>query len=145
MRYAFHTMPKQSSVPTARGSGNPVSACPLQTLSRAIGGKWKIAIIGHLLTQGPQRPGELRRRLDGISEKVLLDQLRQLAADGLVMRKDFQSIPPRVEYRLSDVGLDLAQRLAPLAEWSAANLPLTESDRDRASEAVWHTPSPQAP
>ena len=78
-------------------------ACPVATAVALIGGKWKLLILRNLRTR-PWRFNELQRDLDGISQKVLTDSLRQMIDDGLVYRHDYQELPPRVEYRLTDLG-----------------------------------------
>lgn len=80
--------------------------CPVATTVSLIGSKWKILIIRDLRNR-PWRFNELQRSLDGISQKVLTDSLRQMADDGLIIRKDYKTNPPRVEYYLSDVGKEL--------------------------------------
>ncbi len=78
-------------------------ACPVATAVSLIGGKWKLLILRNLKTR-PWRFNELQRDLDGISQKVLTDSLRQMIDDGLVYRHDYQEMPPRVEYGLTDLG-----------------------------------------
>ena len=73
------------------------------------------------LIPGPLRWSELRREVEGISEKMLASTLRTLEADGLVAREAFPTIPPRVEYRLTTRGRELTDRLEPLMGWIAAN------------------------
>lgn len=80
--------------------------CPVATTVSLIGSKWKILIIRDLRNR-PWRFNELQRSLDGISQKVLTDSLRQMADDGLIIRKDYKTNPPRVEYSLSDLGKEL--------------------------------------
>ena len=78
--------------------------CPVATAVSLIGGKWKLLIIRNLKVR-PWRFNELQRNIDGISQKVLTDSLRQMIDDGLVYRHDYQEIPPKVEYSLSDIGM----------------------------------------
>lgn len=96
--------------------------CPLRAVTHAIGGKWKIPILGHLTLRGPLRPSELRRLIGPVSEKVLADQLRELEESGLVTRHDHGTVPPHVEYALTPLGLELGQHLGALAAWSQARL-----------------------
>lgn len=77
--------------------------CPVATTVGLIGNKWKLLIIQQILT-GPKRFGELRKTLDGISQKVLTDSLREMESDGLLIRTVFPEVPPRVEYCLSELG-----------------------------------------
>ncbi|MFC4336986.1 winged helix-turn-helix transcriptional regulator [Salininema proteolyticum] len=81
-----------------------------------VGGKWKLNMMW-VLDQGPRRFGEIRRLLEGISEKVLTEQLRQLEQDGIVSRTVYAEIPPRVEYELTELGWELAGALKPLEDW----------------------------
>ena len=78
--------------------------CPVATAVSLIGGKWKLLIIRNL-KERPWRFNELQRDIEGISQKVLTDSLRQMIDDGLVYRHDYQEIPPKVEYSLSDIGM----------------------------------------
>ncbi len=81
-----------------------------------LGGKWKPLIVYHL-ANGPKRTGELRRLVTNVSEKMLIQHLKELSDDGLIRRIDFQTVPPHVEYELTDFGRKLTERLAPLCEW----------------------------
>ena len=78
-------------------------ACPVATAVSLVGGKWKLLIIRNLRVR-PWRFNELQRDLEGISQKVLTDSLRQLTDDGLVLRYDYREMPPKVEYRLTELG-----------------------------------------
>ncbi len=80
--------------------------CPVATSVALIGSKWKLLIIRNLL-QRPWRFNELRKDLDGISQKVLTDSLRSMEEDGLITRTVYPEVPPRVEYALSDLGKSL--------------------------------------
>ena len=86
-----------------------------------IGGRWKCVIIYKLL-ECTHRYGELRRELAPISEKILIQQLRELEADGIVHRKVFQEIPPKVEYSLTRHGATLKAVLEPLCDWSRKHM-----------------------
>ncbi|WP_067695131.1 winged helix-turn-helix transcriptional regulator [Nocardia jejuensis] len=81
-----------------------------------VGGKWKLHLMW-VLSEGPQRFGRIRRMLDGVSEKVLAENLRQLEAHGVVHREIYPEIPPRVEYSLTLLGEELALALRPLEAW----------------------------
>ena len=94
----------------------PPYECGLDAAVDVIGGKWKVSILW-ALAEKPRRPGELRRGVKGISEKMLIQQLRQMEADGLVMRTAYPEIPPRVEYALTPLGESLNQALIPLGDW----------------------------
>lgn len=91
-------------------------ACPVATAVTLIGGKWKLLILRNLRTR-PWRFNELQRDLDGISQKVLTDSLRQMIDDGLVYRHDYQELPPRVEYKLTDLGTKMLPILDALADF----------------------------
>jgi DNA-binding HxlR family transcriptional regulator len=83
-----------------------------------IGGKWKVSILCQLgMTR--RRFGELRRLIPGVSEKVLIQQLRELESDRIVLREIYDEVPPRVEYSLTDYGEGLSEALAPLGAWGA--------------------------
>ncbi|GAA5045717.1 hypothetical protein GCM10023318_10390 [Nocardia callitridis] len=81
-----------------------------------VGGKWKMHLMW-VLGEGPQRFGQIRRLLDGVSEKVLAENLRQLEASGIAHREVYAEVPPRVEYSLTALGEELAVALRPLGEW----------------------------
>ncbi|MCY0389035.1 helix-turn-helix domain-containing protein [Robbsia sp. Bb-Pol-6] len=101
--------------------------CGLDVALRYIGGKWKPILLFHL--QGrPRRFGELKRLVGGISEKVLIQQLRDLTEDCILTRHDFKEVPPRVEYAITDFGRTLAQALRPLCDWGNANRAGVPSD-----------------
>ena len=93
-----------------------VYSCGLEAALEVVGGKWKAIVLWHIAPQ-PRRFGELRRAVTGISEKMLIQQLREMEADGIVVRKDFQEVPPRVEYSLTPFGVSLTEALRPLCEW----------------------------
>ena len=90
--------------------------CPIEVTLDVIGGKWKCLILWHLRGR-PYRPGELRRLIPNISEKMLTQQLRELEADGVVRREAFGEVPPRVEYSLSEHGRTLNGVLETLCGW----------------------------
>ncbi len=89
--------------------------CPVGLFLQLVGNKWKILIIRDLLP-GTKRFGELRRSV-GCSQKVLTDNLRELEGDGLIIRKVYAEVPPRVEYTLSSMGNSLRPVLDTIAEW----------------------------
>jgi DNA-binding HxlR family transcriptional regulator len=78
--------------------------CPVEVAVNLVGDKWKILIIRNLLLLGTQRFLELHKGIEGISQKMLTQQLRQLETDGLIMRKIYPVSPPKVEYSLTDFG-----------------------------------------
>ena len=93
--------------------------CPVETTLALIGEKWKILIIRDLLN-GTKRFNELKCACSGITQKVLTTNLRQMEDDGLVIRKVYKQMPPKVEYTLSDVGYSLAGVLNEMATWGSA-------------------------
>ncbi|MFV0479239.1 MAG: winged helix-turn-helix transcriptional regulator [Anaerorhabdus sp.] len=84
--------------------------CPIATTVSLIGSKWKLLIIRNLMNR-PWRFNELQKSLDGISQKVLTESLRQLTEDGLVYREDYKTNPPKVEYGLTELGKKLLKVL----------------------------------
>ncbi|CAN7600653.1 winged helix-turn-helix transcriptional regulator [Neorhizobium sp. LjRoot104] len=90
--------------------------CGLEAVLAILGGKWKPLIVYHL-AGGSKRTGQLRRLVTNVSEKMLIQHLKELTDDGVIQRIDFQKVPPHVEYELTDFGRTLAQVLAPLCEW----------------------------
>jgi DNA-binding HxlR family transcriptional regulator len=94
--------------------------CPTRTVLDHVTSKWGVLVIIALSRQG-LRWGELRRTIEGISEKMLASTLRTLEADGLVLREAQATIPPRVDYSLTDRGHELADRMLPLMDWIADN------------------------
>ena len=90
--------------------------CGLEAVLAILGGKWKPLIVYHLAS-GPKRTGQLRRLVTGVSEKMLIQHLKELTDDGVIRRMDFRTVPPHVEYELSDFGQSLAILLAPLCDW----------------------------
>ena len=94
-------------------------ACPVATTVSLIGSKWKLLIMRNLLYR-PWRFNELRRDLDGISQKVLTDSLRSMEADGLVVRTVYPEVPPRVEYALSPLGESMQPIIHSMEEWGRA-------------------------
>jgi DNA-binding HxlR family transcriptional regulator len=99
----------------------PGFTCGLDVTLRVIAGKWKPLII-YFLIQGPSRYGALKRAVRGVSDKMLIQQLKELEADGIVIRKDYQEVPPRVDYTLTPLGHSLAQALVPLCNWGSDNM-----------------------
>ena len=103
----------------------PPETCQAQAVLQLLSGKWKLVVLW-VLRDGPLRFGEVRDRIDGISEKVLTQQLRALERDGLVARTAFPEIPPRVEYRLAPRACELVPVLNNLAAWSREHLALPD-------------------
>ena len=91
-------------------------ACPVEITMGLIGDKWKVLIIRDLLA-GTKRFGELKKSLSGITQKVLTNNLRQMESSGLISRKVYAEVPPRVEYSLTDTGLSLKPILDSMVNW----------------------------
>ncbi|MPZ79116.1 MAG: transcriptional regulator [Actinophytocola sp.] len=102
-------------------------SCGLDAAIDVVGGKWKPLILWALHAHGPCRFGELRRLVSGITEKMLIQQLRQMEADGLVHREVYRQVPPRVDYSMTDYGASLNTALLPLGEWGERNMARIES------------------
>src|ERR1700688_4292450 len=94
--------------------------CALYAALFVLGGKWKPLILFHL-ADGTRRYGELRRAVGHVSDKVLIQQLKELQADGIIARLDYGEIPPKVEYSLTDFGRTFGKALAPICEWGTKN------------------------
>ncbi len=95
---------------------NELPECPVATTVSLIGSKWKLLIIRNLMSR-TWRFNELLKSLDGISQKVLTDNLRQLESDGIIYRKDYKTNPPKVEYGMTDLGLELGKMLNTMASF----------------------------
>lgn len=91
-------------------------ACPVATTVQLIGSKWKLLILRNLLAR-PWRFSELKKSLDGISQKVLSDSLRSLEEDGIVTRTVYPEVPPRVEYSLSELGESMRPIISAMEQW----------------------------
>ncbi|WP_067470626.1 winged helix-turn-helix transcriptional regulator [Nocardia amamiensis] len=109
--------------------------CAVEVTVDLIGGKWKPVILAHL-KEGVHRYGELRRRMPSTSEKMLVQQLRELESDGLVHRTVFDTVPPRVEYTLTDEGRTLVPVLTALYDWGEARAARTGLALPAFSEAM---------
>ncbi len=90
--------------------------CPVATTVQLIGSKWKLLILRNL-SQRPWRFNELKRSLDGISQKVLTDSLRSMEEDGLITRTVYPEVPPHVEYALSETGESMRPILMAMQSW----------------------------
>jgi len=100
----------------AKKTKQKAACCPVETTLKVIGGRWKVLII-HFLLEDTKRFGELTRSLGSISARTLSKQLRELEADGVVDRKDFGEIPPKVEYSLTPLGKSLEPVLLSMSAW----------------------------
>jgi DNA-binding HxlR family transcriptional regulator len=95
--------------------------CGLNATLRIISGKWKPLIL-FFLRDGPKRYGELKRLIQGVSDKVLIQQLKDLEADHVLARTDYKEVPPRVDYALTPLGRSLADAIVPLCTWGTENM-----------------------
>jgi len=95
------------------------TGCDVEATLSVIGGRWKPVLVCHLLA-GPKRFGELRRLTPNATERMITLQLRELEADGIVSRKVFAEVPPRVEYDLTEFGRSLDSILKSMQEWGSA-------------------------
>ncbi|MEM7549518.1 MAG: helix-turn-helix domain-containing protein [Bacteroidota bacterium] len=94
-----------------------MTECPVITTLNVIGGKWKPAILWELQQKDVCRFGALKRSVEGITQKMLTQQLRELEADGIIQRKVYAEVPPRVEYQITEYGKSLRPILDEMAKW----------------------------
>jgi DNA-binding HxlR family transcriptional regulator len=124
MKMKLHTRSNEEKK-EPRGNGhsraNPVEGCPLTAAVAAIGGKWKLIIV-YWLRDRPRHFAGLRRRIPGISQKVLTEQLRQLMHDGIVARHPTGAIPSPVEYELTEYGRSLLPIVEAIRAWGRGHL-----------------------
>jgi DNA-binding HxlR family transcriptional regulator len=92
--------------------------CPAEITLRVIGGKWKPVILWHLST-GTKRFSELKRAIPGVTQRMLSQQLRELEADGVVLRKVYAQVPPKTEYSLTEFGRTLGPILRLMCKWGS--------------------------
>ena len=109
--------------------------CGLDAAFDVMGGKWKGLILWALRPEA-RRFGELRRVVQGISEKMLIQHLKEMEADGIVSRLDFMEIPPRVEYALTPFGHTLWNALTPLCDWGTLHMKRIEAQREGAAVTI---------
>lgn len=96
-----------------------MAASGIEEAFRMLEGRWKMVIIFHLFDQGTLRFSELERAIPGVSQKMLIQQLRELERDGIVSRKVYPQVPPKVEYQLTPWGQTMCPALDGLLEWAA--------------------------
>jgi DNA-binding HxlR family transcriptional regulator len=94
----------------------PEQGCPVETTLRVIGGKWKVLILYYLYSE-TRRFNELRRLLPQVTQQMLTTQLRELERDGVIARRIYPQVPPKVEYSLTDLGRSLEPILLQMVEW----------------------------
>ena len=107
--------------------------CPSRRVMAVLAEKWTLLVVAQL-ARGPMRTAEIRRSVDGVSEKMLIQTLRKLEAFGLVSRRSYPELPPRVEYRLTPLGMSLLDAVQTLRTWSEAHAPQILEARARADE-----------
>ena len=96
--------------------------CPVEATLDVIGGKWKVVILFHLTHDGTHRFAELRRKIPGVSERMLTQQLRELEEDGIVHREVYPEVPPKVEYSLTEYGRTLRPITEVMCEWGQRHM-----------------------
>jgi len=125
----YDTNKKVSMNPRKENSTNHINElywkdhCGIAYTLAAIGGRWKINILSYLLNEDKLRYGELRKRLVGISERMLIAKLKELEQDLLISRTVYQQVPPKVEYQLTELGRSLEQILTLMDDWGEDHLP----------------------
>lgn len=110
-------MTSEADIPAKQTQPSAQSPCPAPIVIGMIGGKWKLLILQILIFQGTKRFGQLRKSIDGITQTMLTNQLRALEADGLVIRKVYAEVPPRVEYSASADGKALEPLFTSMHDW----------------------------
>jgi len=106
------------------------AACPTRQVINRIGDRWSLLVL-YALESGTLRFQELRRAVDGVSQKMLTQTLRALERDGLVRREIFASVPPHVEYSITPLGRGLSGHIVAIREWAYANITDIEAARER--------------
>lgn len=96
--------------------------CPIRYTIDVVGGKWKLPIICMLASGLPTRYSSIKRKLTGVTNMMLSQSLKDLEADGIVHREQYNEVPPRVEYTLTDKGKSIIPPLVKLAEWGAGHM-----------------------
>jgi DNA-binding HxlR family transcriptional regulator len=110
-------------------------SCGLDATLRLISGKWKPLVL-FFLRDGSKRYGELKRAIKDVSDKVLIQQLKDLEADGVLARTDYKEVPPRVDYALTPLGRSLAEAIVPLCTWGTEHMAEMMSIVARRKESV---------
>lgn len=105
--------------------------CPIERVINVFGGKWKPAILFHLVEQGTLRFSELKRAIPEVSQRMLTQQLRELERDGLVHRNHIPEIPPRVEYSVTDIASSLTPVSEAIDNWGQENMNAVHKARQR--------------
>ena len=119
------------------------SACPTRQVLDCIADKWTVLIIRRL-ADGTLRFAQLQRAVDGISQKVLTKTLRDLERDGIVTRRIYASVPPKVEYTLTPLGRSLCSLVAGICDWAEANIEQVQAARQVYARSEENSKSPPA-
>ncbi|GAE86054.1 winged helix-turn-helix transcriptional regulator [Bacteroides reticulotermitis] len=101
---------------------HPTGNCPIRDVLSRLGDKWSMLVLVTLHTNGTMRFSDIHRAIEDISQRMLTVTLRTLEADGLVERKVYAEVPPRVEYCLTDTGLSLIPHIQGLVDWALKNM-----------------------
>jgi len=101
----------------------PGHCCPAEFTLRVIGGRWKVPILWHLASSGTLRFSELRRLLPACTPRMLTQQLREMEVDGIVSRKVYPQVPPKVEYSLTETGRTLQPIVRAMCQWAKGRGP----------------------
>ena len=118
----------ETNISVPEGSLTPSDCKELADVLSSVGDKWTIMVVG-ALSKGRLRYNEIRRRVSGISQRMLTLTLKRLEADGIVTRTLFPSVPPRVDYELTELGQTLRAALVPLHLWAARNKQIIANNR----------------
>jgi len=122
--------------PASELAPNVYSAdCPTRLILDRVGDKWAVLLLG-LLTEAPRRFNELRRRIGGISQKMLSQTLKSLERDGLVRRDVIPTVPVTVEYSITELGITLADAVEPLRRWAEQHLAEVQAAQQRYDSAL---------
>lgn len=108
--------------------------CPVRNVISRLGDKWSILVLTTLFVNKKLRFGEIQKSIGDISQRMLTVTLRSMESDGLVFRKIYAEVPPKVDYELTSLGLDLYKHIEPLIDWAEANILTILSNRDAFSE-----------
>ncbi|MBD1907363.1 helix-turn-helix transcriptional regulator [Trichocoleus sp. FACHB-832] len=111
--------------------------CPTQQVLDTIANKWSVIVV-YSLSFGTKRHSELQRQISGVSQKMLTQTLRNLERDGLVVRKVYPVVPPKVEYSLTPLGETLIEPLATICKWAETHIDEMQAARERYDNTVEH-------
>lgn len=112
------------------------AACPSREVLQHVTSRWGVLVLVALLAGGTQRFSELRRRIGGVSEKMLAQTLQWLEADGFIERRAHPVVPPHVDYRLTPLGQEVGRHVRELADWIEGKMPAIQQARARRGETA---------